>query len=172
MNICVGSKNSIKVEAVSEIVQEYSHLKDAVIIACDVDSGVPDQPKSLEQTVNGAIHRAKASFADCTYSVGIESGLMSVPKSKTGFMDVCVCAIFDGNEYHLGLSSAWEVPKDVMAYILEEGMNMTDASVKAGLTDNPTIGAAEGLIGILSKGRLVRKTYTKEAIRTALIHLE
>jgi len=172
MKINVGSTNKIKVEAVEEILEDYPHLKEAEIVSVEADSAISDQPKSLEETVRGAINRAKGSFKDCEYSFGLESGLMKIPDcSKTGYMDVCVCAIFDGRESHLGLSSAWEVPKAVMCHI-ENGLNMTDASVMAGLTQNKALGAAEGLIGIMTKGRLTRKDYTKEAIRTALIHLE
>lgn len=172
MKIKIGSVNKIKVEALREILQDYSHLRDAVISAADILSDIADQPKSLEETIQGAMNRAKNAFYDCMYSFGIESGLMAVPNTKTGFMDVCACAIFDGNEYHLGLSSAWEAPKQVVRYMIDEGLNMNDAALKAGLTKNPTIGSAEGLVGIMTKGRLTRKEYTKEAIRTALIHLE
>jgi len=138
----------------------------------EVSSEVNDQPKSLDETVKGAMSRAKNVFSDCDYGFGIESGLMAVPSTKTGHMDVCVCAIFDGKEYHLGLSSAWEAPKEVADYILNEGMDMNEAAYKAGLTRDLNVGSAEGLIGIVTKGRLTRKEYTKEAIRSALIHLE
>jgi non-canonical (house-cleaning) NTP pyrophosphatase len=59
-----------------------------------------------------------------------------------------------------------------MHHILNEGLNMNDAALKAGFTNNPKIGSEEGLVGIMTKGRLNRKEYTKESIRTALIHLE
>src|SRR5688572_7450769 len=106
MKINIGSTNKVKVEALEEILKEYPHLETATVSTMDVTSDVADQPKSLQETVQGAMNRAKATFQDCNYSFGIESGLMAVPNTKTGFMDVCVCAIFDGNEYHLGLSSA------------------------------------------------------------------
>lgn len=172
MKIVVGSQNEVKVNAVKELLCEYPHLCDAEVTAVDVPSGVDEQPKSLEETVRGAMGRAKAARGEAEYGLGIESGLMEVPYTKSGYMDVCVCAIYDGSDYHLGLSSAWEAPREVARYMIEDGLNMTDASVKAGLTDNPLLGAAEGLIGIMTKGRLDRKGYTKEAIRTALIHLE
>jgi len=172
MRLVVGSTNAVKVDAVREIVQEYEHLRGAEVIGVSVDSGVSDQPKTLEETVTGAMHRAQHAFDTCAYSFGIESGLMAVPHTKTGHMDVCVCAIFDGSEYYLGLSSAWEAPSRVMHYIIEEGMDMNEAAYKAGLTDNMNVGAAEGLVGIVTRGRLTRKAYTKEAVRTALIHLE
>ncbi|KKU82819.1 MAG: hypothetical protein UY09_C0004G0010 [Parcubacteria group bacterium GW2011_GWA2_47_8] len=172
MNINVGSTNRIKIEAVREIIQDYPHLKDATVHGIDAPSSVADQPKSLEETIQGAMNRARGAFKNCTYSFGLESGLMSVPKTKTGFMDVTVCAIYDGTEFYLGLSSAWEAPKEIVKYMVEEGLNMNDAAFKAGYTTNKTVGSAEGLVGIMTKGRLTRKAYTKEAIRTALIHLE
>lgn len=171
--VCVGSKNIQKVEAVREILQEYPHLADAVVSSCAASSDVSSQPKSLEETVRGAMNRAKNAFQDCRYSFGIESGLMEVPYAKSGFMDVCVAAIFDGKEIFLGLSSAWEFPDpSVMNLMLKDGLDMAQAINKAGLTSNHAIGSAEGAIGILTRGLLNRKEYTKQALRTALIHLD
>lgn len=172
MKINIGSKNQVKIDALKEILQDYPHLKDAEIILTEALSEVNDQPKSLEATVSGATNRAKNAFKDCNYSFGIESGLMAVPNTKTGYMDVCVCAIFDGKEYHLGLSSAWEAPREVINYILNDGLDMDEAAYKAGITKNRKVGSAEGLVGIMTKGRLMRKEYTKEAIRMALIHVD
>ncbi len=173
MKIVVGSKNQAKINAVSEILREYPHLVNAEVIGAEAASGVANQPKSLEETVQGAQNRAKAIFTNCDYSIGIESGLMHVPGSKSGYMDVCVCAIYDGSEFHTGLSSAWEFP-DVSTtdLMIKEGLDMSQAINKAGMTKNPQIGSAEGAIGILTKGRMNRKEYTKQALRTALIHLE
>jgi len=172
MRINIGSKNQVKVDAVREILQDYHYLKDAEIIVVEVQSEVYKQPKSFKEVISGAINRARNAFLDCDYSFGIESGLMAVPNTKTGFMDVCVCAISDGKEYHLGLSSAWEAPKEVTDYMLNDGLDMNEAAYKAGLTKNREVGSAEGLIGIMTKGRLTRKEYTKEAIRAALIHVD
>ncbi|MBI2175284.1 MAG: inosine/xanthosine triphosphatase [Parcubacteria group bacterium] len=172
MKIKIASRNQVKVEALKEIIQDYPHLRNAEIIAVDVSSEVDNQPKSLEETIKGAINRSRNAYSNCNYSFGIESGLMVVPYTKTGHMNVCVCAIFDGKEYHLGLSSAWEAPKKVAEYMLNEGLDMNDAAHRACLTQNPKIGSAEGLVGIMTKGRLTRKKYTKEAIRTALIHVD
>lgn len=168
----IGSQNPVKVEALRETILDYPQLAELEVQAVDVSSGVYKQPKSLEETIEGAINRAKNAFGDCRYSFGVESGLMAVPYTKTGYMDVCVCAIFDGNEYHLGLSSAWETPKRVAQYMLDEGLDMNEAAYKAGLSDNPRVGYAGGLVGIMTKGRITRKEYTKEAIRMAMIHID
>lgn len=172
MKIKIASKNPIKISALEEMIKDYPHLSGAELSAYEVSSGVSDQPKSLDETIKGAMNRSRTVFEDCDFSFGIESGLMAVPHTKTGYMDVCVCVIYDGKEYHLGLSSAWEAPKKVAEYMFNEGMDMNQAALKAGLTQNPKVGSAEGLVGVMTKGRLPRKEYTKEAIRTALIHID
>jgi inosine/xanthosine triphosphatase len=172
MIIKIASQNQIKVEALREIIQDYPDLKIANVVAVSVPSEVSDQPKSLKETISGAMNRSRNAFSDCQFSFGLESGLMAVPFTKTGYMDVCVCSIFDGSNYHLGLSSAWEAPTKVVDYMVNEGLDMNDAAFKAGLTKDKKIGSAEGLVGIVTKGRLTRKSYTKEAIRTALIHID
>jgi inosine/xanthosine triphosphatase len=173
MKIHIGSTNKAKVEAVSELLQEYPHLKEAHVEGFKADSNVSDQPKTLDETIKGAMNRARHSYNECDYSIGLESGLMVVPNTKSGYMDVCVCAIYDGEEFHLGLSSAWEFPdKKVMDIIIHEGLDMSQAINKAGMTSNPNIGAAEGAIGLLTKGKVDRKEYTKQALRMALIHLD
>ena len=173
MKIKVGTKNKAKLEAVIEILQEYPHLKDFTVDGIEVSSDVSDQPISLEETIEGAINRAKNVFSDCEYGIGIESGWMKVPKTKSGYMDICVCAIYDGKDIHLGLSSAWEFPDpNITNLIINEGLDTTQAINKVGLTNNPQIGSEEGVISILTKGRMTRKDYTKQALRTALIHLE
>ena len=172
MRINLGSKNNAKINALKEILKEYPDFEDAEVVAKDVSSGVPHQPKSLEETVDGAIKRARNSFNNCSYSVGLESGLMKVPHTKTGYMDTTVCAIYDGEKCHLGLSSCFEYPIKVLNYMLEKNENASNAFRQLGFTDKEYIGYEEGIIGVVTKNRLDRKEYTKQAIRTALIHLE
>ena len=90
MKINVGSTNETKLRAVKEVVKLYDFLSGANIISVKVLSGVSDQPKSLDETVLGAMNRARRAFKDCDYSVGLESGLMYVPYTKAGYMDVGV----------------------------------------------------------------------------------
>jgi inosine/xanthosine triphosphatase len=172
MKVSIGSKNQVKVEALKELLSDYEMFKGAEIASIEVSTEVDEQPKSVEETLKGAMNRAKNAFIDASYSFGIESGLMKIPFTKTGYMDFTACAIYDGKEFHIGLSSAFEYPKEITRLVLEEGVTISDAAHKIGITTNPKIGAHEGVIGILTRGKLVRKEYTKEAIRMALIHLE
>mgnify|MGYP003423223188 FL=1 len=171
MKIKVASLNPQKIQAVQDTILDYEILREAIVEGISADSGVSDQPKSLEETVSGAINRAKNAFVDCDLSFGIESGLLEVPKTKSGYVDICICAIYDGKEVHVGGSSVFEIPKKIMD-LMHGGMNMQDACFEAGLTANKNLGSAEGMIGILTKGRVTRLAYTKQAIISALIHLE
>jgi inosine/xanthosine triphosphatase len=172
MIIKVASTNEVKVSAVREVIQFYDFLRESEVVPVKVPSGVSEQPKSLEETVRGARNRAIASFVDCDYSFGIESGLFEVPYSLTGYLDLCTCVIYDGDLCGIGLSSAFECPPDITQFMIEEGLDMNDACNKAGLTTNPKLGSAEGAVGILTGGRVLRKEYTKQAVIMALVHLE
>lgn len=171
MRIHVGSKNQSKVDAVTEMVKEYSLFAGAEVVAVDVPVETFGHPKSLAETVAGAEDRARAAFAGADYSVGIEGGLMAVPRSKTGYMEVTACVIYDGQNFHLGLSSAYEWPKKVNELILS-GRDGSQAMREAGLTDHPKIGAAEGAIWLLTKERLGRREFIKQGLMMALLHLE
>ena len=172
MIITVASQNQVKVNAVKETLQLYPHFSGAIIKGRTVPSEISEQPKSLKETTEGAINRARNAFDGSHYSIGLESGLIQVPMTKTGYMDICVCAIYDGKQIHLGLSQAFECPPEVMRLVHEEGLDLSQASVRVGLTDNPHIGSDQGIIGLLTRGRVTRKDYTKEALKMALIHLE
>jgi inosine/xanthosine triphosphatase len=172
MKINIGSKNKAKIGALEEILKEYPDFLNAEIVSKDVNSDISDQPKSLDETIKGAMNRAKKSFDDCDYSVGLESGLMKVLETKTGYMDATACAIYDGKGFHLGLSSCFEYPVKLTKCVLEEDIDISSAAKKLGITEKESLGAEEGMVGILTKGRLDRKGLTKQAIRTALIHLE
>lgn len=172
MRVRVGTKNEAKLGAVSDALSLYDIFRDALIEGVEVASGVSEQPKELDEIVQGAIARAKAAFKDCEYSVGLESGLMGVPHTKSGYMDIAACAIFDGKEVHLGLSSGFEPPKEIVRLVFEEGHNLGTASKVAGLTEKEELGKHEGLIGILTKGRVDRKEQAKQAVITAMLHID
>lgn len=173
MRIAIGSKNKAKVTAVEELLQEYPHLKDAVVEAFEVASDISDQPKSLEETIRGAINRAKNAYDGHDYSIGIESGLMEVPYSRSGYMDICVAAVYDGTDSYFGISSGWEfTDPEITRLMMKDGLNMSEAVNKVGMTIDPNIGSGQGAIGIVTKGRVDRKKYTQQALTMAFIHID
>jgi inosine/xanthosine triphosphatase len=169
--IAVGSTNPVKLDAVREGFTASGRFGPIEVRACKVESSVREQPISLDETLRGAIARARSAFSECHLSVGIEDGLFAVPYTQSGYMNVCACAIFDGQREHLGLASAFEYPAVVTRFVIEEGLDVTQAFVKAGLSNNSRLGAAEGAIGVLTRGHLTRRAYARQAVDMALLHL-
>jgi inosine/xanthosine triphosphatase len=161
----------VKIDAVHAAFVESGRFSAFEVIAREAATGVREQPTSLDETLRGAITRARNAFGNCVLSVGLEDGLFAVPYTQSGYMNVCACAIFDGRRDHLGLASAFEYPLEVVRLVIDEGLDVTQAFVKAGLSPNANLGAAEGAIGVLTNGRLTRRAYAKQAVVMALIHL-
>lgn len=173
--IAIGSGNRVKVEAVEETIRDYPALSGATCLSLAVPSGIADQPLSLEEIIQGAKNRAKAAFDQCPgccYSFGLESGLFNAPGAGTGYLEASICSLYDGKQFHLGLSCGFEVPPRILDLVLEENHDLSQACYHSGITQNAKLGAAEGLIGILSNGRVNRKEYTKQSVVMALIYLE
>src|SRR5665811_368516 len=150
--ILVASLNTNKIDAVREVF--HSHVVTGV--ACK--SGVREQPMNLDEIIRGAIFRARSVFVDCEYSVGIEDGISQVPGAKSGYMNFCACAIYDGERIFLGLGPAFEYPPECTRRVLDEEITISVAFIP--LTDKPDIGYEEGIIGWLTRGRISRKDYT------------
>lgn len=175
MKIAVGTTNVVKVEAVKETIGEYPHLAHAAIVSIAAASEISEQPMSLEEIITGAKNRARNAYSSCEgcdYSFGIESGLFPAIGTQSGYLEACICVIYDGSNYHTGLSCGFEIPTEILKLITEKKRDLSEACYEFGITTNAKLGAAEGLIGILTKGRVVRKEYTKQCIRTALIQIE
>lgn len=174
MKIAVGSQNKTKIHAVHDAIALYPTLFPNPEIS-GVSIRIPEfgHPKNLRQTVKGAVTRAKKAFRDCDYSIGLEGGLMKVPYSKSGFMEVGVCAIFDGEKIYLGLSPAFEWPTKVTELILSKQADASQAFTQLGLTPHKKLGnVTGGAIGFLTEQKLTREDFTKYSIIMALIQLE
>jgi len=175
MKIAIGTTNEIKVQALEETLNDYPQFVRAIVSSFSVPSGIAEQPLSLEEMIRGAKNRAHNAYLACNgchYSFGIESGLFEAVGSQTGFLEACICCIFDGVDFHVGLSCGFEVPPQILGLVLDNNKDLGQACYESGITANSKLGAAEGLVGILTKGRINRKEYTKQCITTALVQLE
>jgi len=174
MIIAVGSTNHAKVNAVKEVLQDSSHFPPFEIVSLSVGSDVSDQPISFQETIQGAKNRAKNAFMqrDCKYSFGIESGLMAAAETASGYLHISVCCIFDGQSYYTGLSRGFEIPPLILDLVLDQKMDLAKACLHSGISQNQNIGSTEGLIGVLTRGRVDRKAYSKECVMAAVVQLE
>jgi inosine/xanthosine triphosphatase len=165
MKVIVGSKNPVKIKATENILEKIYGEVD--VTGIDVDSEVPDQPFGKEQTIQGAINRAKNAYSnDFDLSVGIESGLMEIPNSITDYIDLQWCAIFDGDKITLGVSAGFEYPPLVIEEVLK-GKEVGEVMDKVTGVDN--LGQKTGAVSYLSKGMLDRTENTEQCVLTAMI---
>lgn len=163
MKVAVGTNNPVKLKAVENV---FSRIYGNVTVdARKVSSGVPSQPFGNE-TVKGAINRAKNAFKSGSYDygVGIEAGLSDVE----GFiLDVQFCAIYDNIDgITLGCGSGFEYPPVVISEVLA-GREVGD--VMSEISGIPDLGKKLGAIGYLSHGMLDRTQLTEQSVLMALI---
>jgi inosine/xanthosine triphosphatase len=177
--VVVGSVNPVKIAGARSAMR--SMKPDALWGSALIDvrgkaapSGVSEQPMSLEETFQGAEHRA-LSIADQSNQslwLGIESGVFE----QGGHMfDVTACVMVSRSYGGArGLSSAWILPADV-ADLLRAGAGATtidDALVATGRTAEARMGYREGgAVGLLSQGLVTREQLTEQAVAAALVGL-
>ena len=172
MRVHVGSKNKTKVNSVEGVFNKSAKFAHAEVVGVSVEVPEFGHPKSLQETVEGAMARALQASKGADLGVGIEGGLMAVPHTKGGYMEIAACAIYDGVEYHLGLSPAFEWPLAVLDGILNKGLDGSQAVAAAKMTNEEKLGTNLGTIHLLTNGRTDRTEQNSFAVMMALVHLE
>jgi inosine/xanthosine triphosphatase len=168
--LSVGTRNPVKVSAVTNVVEKLFHTKFEVV-AVEVKSGVPKQPIGLAENVNGAIKRAKEAMKvvpSAELGIGIEAGLVKVPQTLTGYFDIQFAAIIDQKDrVTVGCGSGFEYPPRVIEEVLTKRKEVGE--VMESLTGIEDIGEKMGAIGFLSHGELDRCKLTEQAVLMAFI---
>lgn len=168
MKVAVGTSNPVKIAAVRDVLNRiYGNV---AITSLDVKSGVPTQPIDLNQTLNGAINRAKEALkdSDADLGVGIEAGLVKIPFTITGFFDYQFCAIIDRQQWiTLGSGSGFEYPPVIIEGVIKKNLEIGEAMEN--LTGIKDIGKHKGGVGHLTQGILLRKELTEQSILMAMI---
>lgn len=170
MLVIVGSKNPIKIKAVKNVLKPFFGKK-LKVKGIKVDLDLPNQPIGIEETIKGAIKRAKFALdfeKNVDYGIGIEAGLIKVPYTISGYMDQQITAILDKNLcLTLGASSMFELPKTIIEKIVKKGVEMEKAIEE--LTGIKNIGEKQGAIGYFSYGKINRLKLTEQSILMAFI---
>jgi inosine/xanthosine triphosphatase len=165
MKVVLGSTNPVKARAVENVFRRV--YGEASVESVAAASGVPSQPFG-EETVTGAINRAKSAFAPEKYDVGvgIEAGLFKISGEVEVTIDVQYCAIYDGSWLTLGCGSGFEYPPAVLGEVLS-GKEVGDVMSRLAGIEN--LGEKQGAIGVLSMGMLNRTQLTEQSVFMALI---
>ena len=117
VNIVVGSKSSLKLDAVKAACEEVSI--DADVIGVSTSSGVPEQPVGYEEILSGALNRSHEALANAgdAWTVGIENGLVRVGEER--YVDIAAVVIrIPGEAALISTSEAVEFPWDEVSMAL------------------------------------------------------
>ena len=160
MHVAVGSENPVKIDAVARL------LPDARVSAVAVDSGVPEQPRGREETVEGAQNRAEAALdaPDAALGVGLEGGVADRDR-PSGLWLVMWAAVTDGTEMSFGSGPSIRLPDAVadrvragreLGPVLDEELGRADVSEQ------------EGAIGVYTDGNVTRADALASGVAGAL----
>ena len=164
IRVYVGSENPSKISAVESIFSSIFHLP-LDVKGFAVDSGVPPQPRD-DDTVRGAINRARSLPEGYDYAIGLEAGLFWNEVVKEYF-DKAFCAILDSyGKFTYGYSGGFVYPPKVIEMV-ESGLEVGEAMERiSGIRE---IKKGMGAIGFLSKGLIDRKEFNSQAVLMAMV---
>lgn len=161
MHVVVGSTNPVKIEAVERTLDRF----EPTITSVPVDSGVPEQPWSVEETVTGAQNRARRALAESggTYGVGLEGGVARF-EGVSGLSLIMWAAVTDGKRLECGGGPTLRLPDRVVGR-LEAGEELGPVMDDVLGTEN--VAESEGAAGVLTDGLTDRTQALGEAIACA-----
>jgi inosine/xanthosine triphosphatase len=163
--VTVGSTNPVKVGAARAVLQRLASPAEVVGLA--VASGVPDQPWGDDETIRGALARARAARAahDADLGIGIEGGVVA---NADGSVRTCAWAAVVGRDGRQGLggSLAMPLPQGV-AELVRGGMELGDAM--DAMTGERDVKRGAGAVGILTRGLVTRQEAYEALIAYALV---
>ncbi|MFN7919786.1 MAG: inosine/xanthosine triphosphatase [Bryobacteraceae bacterium] len=165
MLIAVGSQNPVKVLCVRGAVRKFWPAAEAEGVAAQ--SGISDQPMSDEETLRGAMQRARHALElmpEAELGVGLEGGLTDHGGDLWAF---AWCAILNRRGVvGQGKTGMFRLPRGV-AELVRGGMELGHADdVFFGKQDSKK---KEGAIGLLTNGKMDRRQLYEPAVVFALL---
>ena len=142
----LGSTNPVKIKATEKVLSGYE------VVGLSVNSGVSNQPKSDEETIQGAINRAKALPRD-GIRIGLEAGV-TVQLGKLYLINWGALIDEDGNIYTAG-GTRIELPEYVKDGIFNEGKELAD--IMGEVFKDHSIRSTKGAISIFTSGMVERE---------------
>lgn len=165
IKVVIGSTNPVKIGCVKNAFSRY--FKNIEIIGTNVESGVPNQPKSDRKTLEGATRRAAQSLLKdnkADFGVGIEGGLEYVKNNLYAFAWICIKS--RKGKIGLGRTASFLLPPKIEELIkLGKELGQADDIIFNIKNSKQKMGT----IGLLSKGKLDRKKLYEQGVICALL---
>lgn len=165
--ITVASRNPVKLNAAHAAFTQMFRGETFTVAGLSVPSGVPDQPISLRETMEGAQNRAekaRAAQPESDFWVGIEGGIEDSPLGMTCFARIH--ALGRDGLVGLGQTAVFYLPREV-AQLVRGGLELGQADDQVFGRDNSKL--ANGAIGLLTADLIDREAYYTHALIMALV---
>ncbi|PKR84340.1 DUF84 family protein [Heyndrickxia camelliae] len=152
MLVAIGSKNPAKINAVKQAFKEM-HME-VEIQPMDVASGVRAQPFSDEETIKGAVQRAKNCLnnQEVEIAVGLEGG---VTESEFGLQVCNWGALVERTAAPIIAGGARIILPEEISSRLRTGEEL--GPVMDNYANKKSVGKKEGAIGIFTNGLVTRE---------------
>ncbi|KAJ3491282.1 hypothetical protein NLG97_g5623 [Lecanicillium saksenae] len=165
--VIVASKNPLKIGATTDGFTRMFPDGNFDFKGCSVGSGVSDQPLTDQETLQGALNRARNAQElepAAMYWVGLEGGVQTVDNEVQAFAWIVVLG--RDNKMGRARTSTFFLPQETTK-LLRSGLELGDA-------DNLLYGKTNskhqtGTVGILTGDLITRQSYYAEAVVLALI---
>lgn len=161
MTIIIASTRVPKVNGVKRAVERLSShfgtdFSKIQFIERDVKSEVSDTPKSIEELMRGAHHRALSAYRDIpnelAVSIGVEGGLFK--NNDKAFLQSWSC-MYDGKVIHYGSSGAVEIPQALSDEVFDRGIDLGIAI--DGFAQQADVRSKQGTFGVLTNDIITRE---------------
>lgn len=162
--IAVGSTNPVKVGAAGRIFAQF--LPGAELVAIAVASGVPEQPIGDEETMRGAVGRARAAreTADADYGVGLEGGVTF--RGDECWMNGFCAVVHRDGRVGIGSGTQFLLPPSIGREVRAGGEVGPLMDRLTGLSDIKKHG---GAIGFFTNGAILREDAFAMMVAAALV---
>ena len=162
MHVAVGSTNPVKLHATEAAVDDHA----ATVVAVDVAPGVPEQPRSTDQTVRGAKNRARRALEaeSADLGVGLEGGVAEVDGLEGWFLTMWA-AVATGETVSVGAGPRLALPAEIAAAVAdgrELGPLLDEVLGTEGLK------RGRGAVGVFTGDRVTREDALRQAVAMAL----
>lgn len=159
----VGSTNPAKLDAVRQALAQLNLT--TKVTSHEARSGVSNQPFSDEETLQGAVNRAKDVLArtDSNWGIGLEGGVIDTAHG----MLLCNYAVAAARDGRIGVGGGVRVAlPDVVAEQVRGGRELGDVIDE--WHGGKDIRKGEGTIGILTHGHITRAHMFRDAVLCAM----
>jgi inosine/xanthosine triphosphatase len=164
--VAIGSKNPAKTQGARTAFLRF--FPGAEFVEVDTASSVRSQPLSLDETVQGALERARIALrqsGEAEFGVGVEAGLVAI---EDEYLNLQVAAITDRKgRSTLGSSSGFMVPGLVVRQMQIGGLELDRFT--RGLTGAEKVREEDGVVFHLTKGAVSRLDMTEQCVYMALV---